>query len=185
MGRHLIHLLPLFLAASTFAIWSGKNFSSEAHTSLPNPQDYKSALGNFQAPTLEFLDLQILTEAVDRLVDEEIHHRTAYGYYTKILSRLGFILPRELAVTYGIRVVEASQDRLLITAFAERRGYTEDLFSIDQSYELISHQVLPAPRMEYLQDRVVHHLKEIRDAPNPTEVREKGVFKGYFAYKII
>jgi hypothetical protein len=151
--------------------------SSASAVSLPasGVADVQSNSSNSQREVLE---------ALDHLVSYELYYRSVYGRFTKILSRVGFVIPRELAQLYEIRVSEATEDRLLVTAFSEVGGRLLDQVSINQDFEVRANFRIPAPRLEFLRARAMKHLRVLRDALPGQIVSEKGVFKDYFRYEV-
>jgi hypothetical protein len=127
-----------------------------------------------------------LIETLDRLVAYEHYYRSVYGHFTKLVTRLGYPIPKELSELYDVHVSEASRERLVITAFSEVAGAgggTQDLVSIDQDYELHASFALPAPRAEYLKSLAFKRLRAMRDAQGGASPEEQGVFKGFFRFE--
>jgi hypothetical protein len=124
-----------------------------------------------------------LIETLDRLVAYEHYYHSVYGHYTKLVSRLGLPISKELSELYDIRVSEAFQERLVITAFSEVAGRTQDLVSIDQEYAVHASFALPAPRSDYLKSLAFKQLRILRDSPTEPDLVEQGVFKGFFHFE--
>lgn len=123
-----------------------------------------------------------LIEALDRLVAYQHYYHSVYGHYTKMLHRIGFEIPSNVAGTYEIRVAEASVDHLLVTAFSEEGGRVSDRVSIDQGYRLQANFPVPPPRPEYLRARTQKHLRLLVEAPLGQVIEEEGVYRGYFEF---
>jgi hypothetical protein len=124
-----------------------------------------------------------LLEVFDRMVVHEKYYHSVYGRYTKVLSRIDFTVPRSVANQYEVRVVEADENRLLITAFSEEDGKTLDSASIDQGFRVESNFPAPAPRPEYLKIHAFKQLRLMFEADGQA-VAEEGVFKDFFRYEI-
>ncbi len=125
-----------------------------------------------------------LVETLDRIVAYEHYYFSVYGHFTKLLNRIGYKPPRNLSESYDIRVVEATNDRLLVTAFSEVNGKTRDLASIDQGYRIHATFAVPKPRPEYLKVVAFKHLRLLRNALAGGNSSEESVFKGYFRYSV-
>jgi hypothetical protein len=125
-----------------------------------------------------------LLELLDRIVAYEHYYRSVYGHFTKFISRIGYVLPRAVTDYFEIRVVEASSDRLLITALSEIDGKTVDLISIDHEYQLHSNFAVPLPRPEFLRAHAMKHLRVLREADENRLPEEHGIFTGYFRFEV-
>lgn len=125
-----------------------------------------------------------LVEVLDRIVVYQHYYHSVYGRFTKLLNKIGFIIPIRLSELYDIRIEKASADQLLIIAVSEGNGAKPDLISIDQDYQVHSNFTLPLPHPEFLKERAVKHLRLLRNVPKGQTVAEEGVFKGYFNYSI-
>ena len=139
--------------------------AAEAYASQPSPR-------------------QELLEVLDQLVTAERRYHSTYGRYTKLMHKLGYAVPRELSDRYGINVLDAEEDRLLVVAFSEEKGVNSDFASIDHDYMLRTNFELPTPRVEYLRFAAVDHMNVIREAKRGHSVREAGVYQGYFRYDV-
>lgn len=128
------------------------------------------------------LSRQELLEVLDRVVTYEHYYRSVYGHYTKFLGRVGVWIPRNVQDAYEIRVVEASADRLLVTAVSEHGGRTSDMASIDQDFRLRSNFGFPGVRPDYLKIHAHKHLRALRQTSRGNTVSEVGLFQGYFQY---
>ncbi len=125
-----------------------------------------------------------LVEVLDLLAYAEHYHRSVYGHFTKLISRLGVVVPRSIAESYDVRVVEASPDRLLMVAMSEENGQMADWLSLDQDYRLHSNFQLPLPRVEYLKIHAMRYLQELKEAPPSQRIQEAGIFQGYFRFEV-
>ena len=125
-----------------------------------------------------------LIEALDRLVVYEHYYHSVYGRFAKLINRTGFNLPRHLTEIYDVRIVEAGDDHLLVSAFSEVNGKTLDMVSIDQDYGIHANFELPPPRSEYLKEQAIKHLRQIRGSPGGQLSSEEGIYRDYFKYSV-
>lgn len=128
-----------------------------------------------------------LLESLQRLVAHENYYRSVYGKFTPYLGRVGYSIPSKVAESYEIRVVEATEAKLLISAFEESdpKSFEQgDLVSIDQFYHLEANFSVPLPRVEFLKAQATKHLRLVRDAQPGRSVSEEGIYKDYFHYEI-
>jgi hypothetical protein len=116
-----------------------------------------------------------LLEVLDRVVQYEHYYRSVYGHFTKMLPRLGVAVPSAISEIYDVRIVEASAERLLVSAVSEVSGNTSDWVSINQDFEVRSSFGMPSPSADFLQARALRTLR----AGDSTE---KGVYSGYFEF---
>jgi hypothetical protein len=123
-----------------------------------------------------------LIEVLDRIISYQHYYQSAYGHYTKLLNKVGFRVPDRVANIYDIRVIEASQERVLVNAFSEVNGKVGDLVSIDQDFRLHSNFEIPPPRSAYLKAQAMKHLRMVHNGSSTQVVSEQGAFKGYFNY---
>jgi hypothetical protein len=131
------------------------------------------------AENVEIEQRRLAVEVLDRLVTYERYYHSVYGHYTQLTSRLGFTLPAALENTYAIRVMEASHDRLLVSAISEVDGKVQDSATLDQDFQLRASFPIPSPRAEYLRFRALKHLRSLSEHPGTVE---EGVFRGYFKF---
>ncbi len=127
-----------------------------------------------------------LLESLHHLVARENYYRSVYGKFTPHLGRVGYAIPSKVSESYEVRVVEASETRLLISAFETESGSEKqgDLASIDQFYHLEANFAPPMPRPEFLRVQAQKHLRLVKDAQPGLMVSEEGVYKDYFRYEI-
>lgn len=125
-----------------------------------------------------------LLEVLDRIVAYEHYYHSVYGHFTKLLSRIGTTIPKNISSLYEIRVAEATTERLLITALAEIQGKTADVVSVDQSYRVHASFPIPKPRAEFLRFRAQSYLRQLSEAPAGQTPEEQGIFKGFFKYEV-
>jgi hypothetical protein len=125
-----------------------------------------------------------LLEVLDRLVSYQHYYRSVYGHFTKILNRVGVVIPRGISENYEIQIVEATAERLVIEAISEENGKVTDQVSIDQNYQLKANFKLPPPRPEFLRTMALKHLRTLRESPQGQSMGEPGVYRGYFHYEV-
>jgi hypothetical protein len=142
----------------------------------------ESRSGNISSRLGDDPNRRELIESLDRIVSYEHYYHSVYGHFTKLLNRIGLVIPRTVSDLYDIRVTEASNDRLLITAYSELNGKMLDLVSIDQDFQLHANFSIPQPRSEYLRTFALKQLRLMKELPAGQIVAEQGVFKGYFEY---
>ncbi|MCM2322067.1 MAG: hypothetical protein NDJ90_02280 [Oligoflexia bacterium] len=125
-----------------------------------------------------------LLEVLDRIVAYEHYYHSVYGHFTKLLHRIGSSIPRSVGSIYEIRVIEATQERLLINALSEIDGKVSDIVSVDQDFKVHSSFPLPQPRAEFLRYRASRQLRQLWEAPSGQVFEEQGVFRGFFRFEI-
>jgi hypothetical protein len=125
-----------------------------------------------------------LVEVMDRIMVHQHYYHSIYGHFTKIINHIGVGLPKSITEHYDVRVTDASNDHLLVTAFSEENGKVIDLISIDQDFQVKSNFQLPPPRSEFLKAQAIRYLRILKDAPSGQVAAEQGVFKGYFKYSL-
>ncbi len=125
-----------------------------------------------------------LLEFLDRVVAYEHYYRSVYGHFTQILSRVGVSVPAGLAEVYDVRIAEASNDLLRVTAVSEIDGRITDMVSVDQAYGVRANFTLPPPRSEYLRARALRHLRRLRETAPGQTPDETTVFRGYFRFEV-
>jgi hypothetical protein len=183
MIRRYTYIPIVFLILSALAWWS-----TRVESSIPRDlQAEPLAAGEVPLPETigrEATTRRQLVEVLDRLVAYQHYYHSVYGRFTKLLSRVGYSVPREVSEHYEIRVVEATEAHLLITAMTEVDGKVTDLVSIDQDFAVKSNASLPTPQKDYLKIVAMRHLRALRDAPAGQIIEEQGVFKGYFKYEV-
>jgi hypothetical protein len=125
-----------------------------------------------------------LIEVLDRLVSYQQYYREVYGHYTRLLGRIGYAIPDPVSRVFEVRVLEASTDRLLITAFSEEDGKTADVLTIDQDFRLQANFELPAPSPEFLRAQAYRLLRAYRDSDRSAPPAENGIYRGYFRFAL-
>lgn len=126
-----------------------------------------------------------LLETLDRIVVFEHYYRSVHGRFTRLVNRTGLSFSKELSKLYDIRVSQATSDRLLVTAFSEGNGKTEDVASLDENFQLHANFAIPAPREEYLKLTVMKHLRNLLNKNGTKDpISEMTLYKGYFSYEI-
>lgn len=126
-----------------------------------------------------------LVEFLDRLVSYERYYHSVYGHYTKTIQKTGLLIPRSISASYDIRVTDATESRVLITAAAVGPSDSlADLASINQDYNFQSNFRLPPPRPSYLKAHAFKQLRLLKEAPVGQSVEEQGVYRGYFKFSV-
>ena len=178
---------PIFLFLLAGLQWWAHRVESLTHVdpppilAIPGVGPSKDTGKRVQIETSKRLDL---VEALERIVAYEHYYRSVYGHFTKLVNRVGFKVPRTIGSLYDIRVVDATKDRLLVNAFSEVDGKTDDMLSIDQDYEVRANFTVPSPRAEYLRISALKHLRALYGAPKGQMSGEEGVFKDFFRYEV-
>ncbi|HAR41462.1 MAG TPA: hypothetical protein DCS07_02330 [Bdellovibrionales bacterium] len=124
-----------------------------------------------------------LIEALDQLVSAQHEFKKSHGHFTKLLNRVGYVIPATVADSIALNVQE-SGSRLLITATSEEKGEVHDQLTIDQDFKLHANFPLPAPRSEYLRNQAFRHMEKIKKSSR-LEQRLQSVFQGYFRFEIL
>lgn len=124
-----------------------------------------------------------LLETLDRIVTYQHYYKAVYGSYTRIAGRLGVPIPKQVEDAYEIRVVEASGERLLISALSEAGGRISDYVVVDQRYRVRANFPIPSPDSAYLTQAATKHIRAILSMPDGSHLQEKGVFQGYFTFE--
>lgn len=167
--------IPVFsILIGILVFWSSKY--EKSLESAENPKKSETLTSKSDS------NRQELIENLDRIVAYQHYFHSVYGHFTKVLNKIGFHIPQGLTQLYEIRVVEASSDRLLISAFSESEGKVTDLVSIDQDFQIHANFKVPEPRLEYLKAQASRHLRLLSEAPKGQRVEEQGVFKGFFQF---
>jgi hypothetical protein len=125
-----------------------------------------------------------LVETLDKVIAYEHYYHSVYGHFTKLVNKTGYTIPQSIMNIYDIRVAEASQDRILVTAISEVDGKVLDVASIDQDFQVHSNFRLPSPRSTYLKAHAKKHMRMIQTASEGHVLEEEGVYKGYFKYSV-
>jgi hypothetical protein len=126
-----------------------------------------------------------LIEVLDRLVAYEHYYRAVYGHFTKLLGRVGYTIPKEIAELYEIRVEEATASRLVLTAVSEIHGRAGDFVAIDHQYRVQANFPIPEPRADFLKVQAMRHLRVLRELGQFTSFEEKGIFRDYFKFELL
>jgi len=169
--------IPIFFCLLLGLAWWSKQVKLEP--GIQNRASEISNTNNSEARRLELL------ETFDRIVAYEHYYHSVYGHYTKLLNRIGFKISSFLTDYYDIRVIEASADRLLITAFSEDNGRMQDVISIDHDYQVHANFDLPLPRVDFVKTRAMKYMRLLSEAPAGQSIAEAGIFRGYFRYSIV
>lgn len=103
-----------------------------------------------------------LIERLDHVVFLERRYRASSGRFTQLLARTGMEATEKFSDRYEIQVTEASETKLIVTAFTEREGKKVDLASIDQDFKLHTLTGALEPGEEYLRNLA---LRQNFDAP--------------------
>jgi len=199
MVRQYTFIPAVFCVLAALAYWSNQertldldlNKVSDNPVSLPLASSSASPSASPSTSSDQFVPetrhRKELLEALDGLVSYEHYYRSVYGQFTQFIHRIGYPLPLVIRELYEVRVSEATQDRLVITAFSEFRGRTTDLVTVDHNYEVHANFPIPVPGAEFLRGKAQKHLRALREAAsiNPARlIEEQGVFKGFFKFEI-
>jgi hypothetical protein len=101
---------------------------------------------------------QAILEALDQIVAHEAYYHALYGRYTKTLSRTGVTIPKTIAFQYDIRVLEASPERLLVSAAEISTGNSSDVITINQDYVVDSNFPLPSVKNRTLSSAAQYQI---------------------------
>ena len=124
-----------------------------------------------------------LLEFLDRVVAYQRYYHSIYGRFTKVLGRVGVVVPRKIAEVYEVRIVDANDAQLLIVAQSDSISGSADVVSIDQDYNLQLNFPIPKPRAEYLRNQAIKHIRFLKDEKNGRITEETGIFRGFFRYE--
>jgi hypothetical protein len=141
----------------------------------------------FVAPTPKGQDIvkQELIEMLDRLVFHERQFFSIYGYYTKVISKLGVHIPPSISEHFQVVIAEAGSDRLLVVAFSENKGTLEDFVSVDQDYQITHNFIIPSARADYLRMFAARTMRErMSDSTVGAPPRPHGFFESYFRFEV-
>lgn len=198
MVRRYTFFPVVFTLVAGLACWSNLQKSGKIFHAFHS--------GELNEPTVSTNDLvtkkrQELLEVLDRIITYEHYYTEIYGHYTKLLPRIGVAVPVAIADQYDIRIVEASSNHLLLTAYSEINGKTVDVVSVDQGWNVRANFDLPNPREEHLQAQARKHLRYLskwlaksyssRSALASSAVamgalpEEQALYRGYFEYQIL
>ncbi len=176
MGRRYSFIVVILLLLTGMSWWSAKLNSSAPRASVAGK--------NFPGQIALETQRRDLLEAMDRVVSYQHYYRSVYGHFTQLLGRVGFSVPRKIEEQYDIRVTEASQDRLVLTAISEVEGQTQDRVSVNQEFRLQANFPIPPPRPEYLRAQALKHLRLLGESTATRVTELQSVYRDYFRFEI-
>ena len=129
MMRRLSFIPLIFILSGMLSAWYSR---IQAQADLPSLS--RSQISNLQAG--DRLPRAALIQTLNEIVEQERVYRSKHGHYTRFLNRVGAAIPETIRSSYEVRVVDSSDDELLVSAFAEVGGHTTDFISMDQNHQM-------------------------------------------------
>src|SRR4051812_10899959 len=118
MQRRSTFLVVVVFSISSLAWWTHRAEPSLTRViaSMSQPAGFSDP---DMDPTAMISSRREALEVLDRIVSYERYYHSLYGHFTKFLNRIGLAVPKNVSDVYEIRIVEASERILVVSALSE------------------------------------------------------------------